>query len=126
MSLCQYNTQVPPPVQKTVHRSSPPEACPLRPLAPLWRPEVVASVVVGVRHGGDVEAAGGERHLVWQSLHPALQVVEDVDIVVHHQSVVSQIAPPLGISALDYRVEHCSDPRSGPRSCCYYAISLTP
>ena len=45
-------------------------------------------VVVGVGHAGDVQTAGGESHLVRQSLNPSLQVVENVDIVVHHQSVI--------------------------------------
>ena len=58
-------------------------------------------VVVGVRHAGDVEAAGGERQLARQSLHPPLQVIEDVDVIVHHQSVIGEETSPVRVPGLD-------------------------
>ena len=71
-------------------------------------------VVVGVGHAGDVQTTGGERQLVGQSLHSPLQLVEDVDIVVHHQSVVRQVTSPVRLSDLDtpHQLLQLSPPRS--------------
>ena len=40
-------------------------------------------------------------NLVWKPLHPGLQVIEDVDIVIDHESVIGQEAPPLWLTSLD-------------------------
>ena len=51
-------------------------------------PEVILNIIVSISDGGEVHVAGGEVSLVWKLLHPAIQVIEDIDIVIHHQPVI--------------------------------------
>ena len=39
-------------------------------------------------------------NLVREPLDPGLQVIEDVDIIIHHESVIGQEASPLWLSSL--------------------------
>ena len=40
-------------------------------------------------------------NLIWKPLDPGLEVVEDVDVVIHHKSIVGQEAAPLWLSTLE-------------------------
>ena len=66
-------------------------------------PEVILNIIVSISDGGEVHVAGGEVSLVWELLHPAIQVIEDIDIVIHHQPVISQEASPVRFSGLDIK-----------------------
>ena len=64
-------------------------------------PEIILNIIVSICNGGKVHIAGRQIDLVWQLLYPPLQLIEDVDVVIHNQPVIGQEAPSLWLSSLD-------------------------